>query len=274
MTEEQIGILIASLSFLLLFIPIIIGIIVVNVKERKYKKAFKSTPPQEKQEIHNQAEKKEQIENQKKTDTPEPIKAIQQNNVKETPPKQENNTAKNQLTDDDDDGWEEFYRTTIEPYYKKPYKATKQNQQVMQKGEQLPYRLKPSVMTNHEKIMYNLLYKYCQTNNLVLLSKVRIADFVEPIQQSYTREFYQWFNKISCKHIDFLICDPETIKPIVAIELDDYTHKYKSRKDRDIFIDNVYSSINLPIIHFWNVDELSIKVQLNNVLGIPNETKF
>ena len=122
--------------------------------------------------------------------------------------------------------------------------------------------------------MYNLLCKYCQNNKLVLLSKVRIADFVEPIQQSYTREFYQWFNKINCKHIDFLICDPVTIKPIVAIELDDYTHKYNSRKDRDIFIDNVYSSINLPIIHFWNVDEFSIKVQLNNVLGIPNETKF
>lgn len=257
MTENQIGILIAVILLTIMFTPMIIYSIREKIKEIKYKNAFKSYPKKEKQE---------QIKKEEPKTFQEPKKQTYQQ------PHQENNNK--QLIENDDDNWEEFYRTTIEPYYKKPYKATQQNQQVLQKGEKLPYRLKPSVMTNHEKIMYNLLSKYCQTNKLVLLSKVRIADFIEPVHQSYTREFYQWFNKINCKHIDFLICDPNTIKPIVAIELDDYTHKYNSRKDRDIFIDNVYSSVSLPIIHFWNVDELSIKVQLNNILGIHNETKF
>ena len=32
-----------------------------------------------------------------------------------------------------------------------------------------------------------------------------------------------YWNKINRKHVDFLICDDETLKPLVGIELDDST---------------------------------------------------
>lgn len=134
--------------------------------------------------------------------------------------------------------------------------------------EWLPYRLKDSVMTNREKIMFIILSEYCTKNNLVLLSKIRIADFVEPIHTNNRRNFYHWFNKISAKHVDYLICDPETFRPKAAIELDDSTHYYQSRRKRDIFVDNVYRSVELPILHFWDVNEISVNIQLNNLFGI------
>lgn len=148
----------------------------------------------------------------------------------------------------------------------------KKTQQYQQSYEWLPYRLKGSVMTNREKIMYIVLDEYCKKNKLVLLSKVRIADFIEPIHTNNRRNFYYWFNRISAKHIDFLICDSESFVPKLAIELDDSTHKYKSRQERDIFVDNVYNSVKLPIMHFWNVDGESVKNKLNEFFGIHEET--
>lgn len=146
------------------------------------------------------------------------------------------------------------------------------NQQYKQNynEEWLPYRLKESVMTNREKIMYNILAKYCNKNNLVLMSKVRIADFVEPIHTNNRRNFYHWFNQISAKHVDYLICDPNTLRPKAAIELDDSTHNYQSRRKRDIFVDNVYKSVQLPILHFWDMNEISINIQLNELFGIKS----
>lgn len=256
MTENQIGILIAVILLTIMFTPMIIYSIREKIKEIKYKNAFKSYPKQEKikkEEPKTYQDPKEQI-----------YQSQNQQNSQQT--------NKKPFIESNDDNWEEFYRTTIEPYYKKPYKPTQQ--QYQQKGEKLPYQLKPSVMTNHEKIMFNLLTEYCRANKLVLLSKVRIADFIDPIYKSYTKEFYQWFNKINCKHIDFLVCEPNTLRPLIAIELDDYTHKFNNRKERDIFIDNVYSSVNLPIVHFWDINENNIRIQLNNILGVPNETKI
>ena len=35
-------------------------------------------------------------------------------------------------------------------------------------------------------------------------------------------------NKISGKYIDFLFCDPVTMQPVLAIELDDASHQRKN----------------------------------------------
>lgn len=146
------------------------------------------------------------------------------------------------------------------------YKQTQQDR--LEENEKLPYKLKESVMTKREKIMYIILLEYCNKNNLVLLSKVRIADFVEPIHTNNRRNFYHWFNRISAKHVDYLICDPDSFKPKAAIELDDNTHFYEDRQDRDLFVNNVYKSVELPILHFWDVNETSVNIQLNDLFGI------
>ena len=145
------------------------------------------------------------------------------------------------------------------------YKTEKlQNQQY----QQLPYYLMESVLTNYEKKLYSILAPFCFKYNFILLSKVRIADFVQPLKQYNKGDFYHWFNKIALKHVDFLICQPETFKPLVAIELDDYTHKYKDRQERDVFIDNVYASIKLPILHVIHLQEDNIIKILSQILNI------
>ena len=56
----------------------------------------------------------------------------------------------------------------------------------------------------------------------VVLAKVRLADLIEANERHP-----QWqanFNRIRSKHVDFVLCD-NWLRPLLAIELDDSSHK-------------------------------------------------
>ena len=42
-----------------------------------------------------------------------------------------------------------------------------------------------------------------------------------------------WQNRVAQKSLDFLLCDPATLRPLVAVELDDATHGAERRQQRD-----------------------------------------
>ena len=63
------------------------------------------------------------------------------------------------------------------------------------------------------------------------------------------KERTKYWNKINRKHVDFLICDRDTLKPIVAIELDDSTHARENRQLRDEFVNQIFTAAKLPLIH-------------------------
>ena len=135
--------------------------------------------------------------------------------------------------------------------------------------ERLPYFLKSTVLTNYEKKLYHILAPFCSQNNLILLSKIRMADFVQAYQG---RSFYHWFNRISSKHVDFLICQTTSFKPLLAVELDDYTHNYKNRQDRDNFVNSVYFSVGLPVLHITEINSEKIVSDISKILGLNVST--
>ena len=56
------------------------------------------------------------------------------------------------------------------------------------------------------------------------------------------------FQMISQKHIDFLICRNEDWMPMLGIELDDASHQRADRKDRDMFVNNLFASTGVPLL--------------------------
>lgn len=67
-----------------------------------------------------------------------------------------------------------------------------------------------------------------------------------------TGEFGQnqaYRHKIDRKHVDFLLCDPQTVRPILGIELDDKSHQRADRQARDRFVDEVFAAARLPLVH-------------------------
>lgn len=55
-------------------------------------------------------------------------------------------------------------------------------------------------------------------------------------------------NRVVAKQIDFLLCERGTSRLMLALELDDSTHKRPDRAARDAFVEEVLEVIGLPVL--------------------------
>lgn len=106
------------------------------------------------------------------------------------------------------------------------------------------YFLRESVLTKAELNFYRVL-KEVVGEKFAILVKVRLADL---FSTRGGEGFYNAFNKISAKHVDFLLADPQDFSPVMAIELDDRSHQKQSRKERDDFVDQIFEKTGLLLL--------------------------
>jgi len=76
-------------------------------------------------------------------------------------------------------------------------------------------------------------------------------------------------NRVDRKHVDFLVCDPGTMRLILGVELDDASHDRAERRGRDRFVDGVFVAAGLPLARFpaqaqYNTDE--VRAQLRQAM--------
>jgi very-short-patch-repair endonuclease len=95
---------------------------------------------------------------------------------------------------------------------------------------------------------------------------VGLKDFLYIAEQYRSKEYYRQFGRIAQKHVDFLICERGSMGPILAIELDDSSHKRQSRSERDSFVDRVFTVAGLPVLHIpartaYNTQALAETIQ-------------
>lgn len=116
------------------------------------------------------------------------------------------------------------------------------------------YTPKP-LLTPSEATFHSLLSSMSQ-NRCQILCKPRLADV-------FQHHDLTGFNKVSQKHIDFLICRNDDWMPMLGIELDDDSHERKERKTRDMFVNSLFASVGLPLIriHVREIDQIETLVQ-------------
>jgi hypothetical protein len=110
----------------------------------------------------------------------------------------------------------------------------------------LPYRKKDYLLTKAERSFYEVL-RGIVGDDLTLFAKVRLLDLVYLPKGTESRQTH--VNRVSSKHVDFLLCDRERVSPLLVIELDDSSHEREDRKERDAFIDEALAAAGLPILH-------------------------
>lgn len=81
-----------------------------------------------------------------------------------------------------------------------------------------PYKTKNSILSESEFNFYNLLKLSILDTNYIILPKVRLSDIL--VVQNIS-DYQDYYNHISMKHVDFILCDRDTFKPKIAIILDD-----------------------------------------------------
>ena len=110
-----------------------------------------------------------------------------------------------------------------------------------------PYELQKRFLSPAELSFFQNL-RSATGNRAVVCTKVRLGD-VFWVNLENSSKFLAYRNKIDRKHVDFLICDPASMRPLVGIELDDSSHQRSDRQARDAFVDGVFEAADLPLLH-------------------------
>ena len=109
----------------------------------------------------------------------------------------------------------------------------------------LPYRRVESLLTAAERSFYDVLLRAVDSR-LVIFAKVRLADLMWLPDGVRDRQAH--LGRIIAKHADFVLCDRQTLAPVLAIELDDSSHSMRDRRNRDAFVDRALSAAGIPLL--------------------------
>jgi hypothetical protein len=129
----------------------------------------------------------------------------------------------------------------------------------------LPYKTRDDFLSSAEKSFY-LTFKTFINEKVVICPKVSLKDifFVsKSADNGAGKDYMKYFGRIAQKHVDFLLCDSKSMKPLCGVELDDSSHKMEKRAARDEFVDRVYANAGLQLVHIplkqgYSVDDLKI----------------
>jgi hypothetical protein len=109
----------------------------------------------------------------------------------------------------------------------------------------LPYRRREHLLTAAERSFHGVLMQ-AVGGRYHIACKVRMADVLWVPGGTSDRQRH--LNRIFAKHLDFVLCHPETSTPVLAIELDDSSHRESKRKERDSFVDAALDAADLPLL--------------------------
>jgi hypothetical protein len=112
-------------------------------------------------------------------------------------------------------------------------------------GQAARFSRKASILTRPEGILYRSLLRAVGEKYQVM-AKVRLWDFIWLENEPPNRKEY--LARLSCRHVDFLLCESHTLKPLLAIELDDRSHHTPKGEADDRFKDELLVAAGLPLL--------------------------
>jgi hypothetical protein len=137
---------------------------------------------------------------------------------------------------------------------------------------ELPYEPVNRLLSKGERAFWYPLYRAVR-GKYRIFCKVRLADVVRT--GAHRKDERRWFRKISSYHVDFVICQPRTTAPLLVIELDDRSHRSKTREERDEFKEEVLAAAGLPIYRVsaqQAYDPVELGLAIDRLIDLPRET--
>lgn len=133
-----------------------------------------------------------------------------------------------------------------------------------------PFEKQGALFTPEERSFLGVLDQAIGTEYRIF-GKVRLADLIKVKKGMGRKSYFQAFNRISAKHIDYVMCRADDLSIELLIELDDKSHSKASQVKRDKFVDAAVGAAGVPILHIlakrsYSVEEIAFKVQ--EALGV------
>ena len=123
---------------------------------------------------------------------------------------------------------------------------------VKDQDERLPYRLREQFLSTPELALLRILQKMVG-RHYVICPKVALNDIFYIARPNQNVHF---FNKFFRKHVDFLLCEPDTLKPAIGIELVKPVSRTETR-EADQFMRELFLSARLPLVHIQSSEHYS-----------------
>jgi hypothetical protein len=106
----------------------------------------------------------------------------------------------------------------------------------------------------------------------VIFSMVRLADVIKV--RPRTRKYQSWNSRIQGKHLDFVLCDVDTLDVKLAIELDDAAPGASRKSER--FVSTALAAAGVPLLKVKVQEKYETAVlrkDLEDALGILRKKK-
>ena len=108
------------------------------------------------------------------------------------------------------------------------------------------FRQRDALFTAAERSFLGVLDQ-ASSGRYRVFGKVRIADVIAPVKGLDKRTWSRVFNRITAKHFDFVLCDPQTLKVKAVIELNDKSHTSSRRIERDELVGRACADAGLAL---------------------------
>jgi hypothetical protein len=105
------------------------------------------------------------------------------------------------------------------------------------------------------------------TGLAVVCPKVRLRDLIRPVKGLDRSKYQGALNRISSKHVDFVILRIKDLSVLGVVELDDSSHLQESRANRDIFVDDALRQAGIRVRVQPHYDMEELRARLNTAFA-------
>jgi hypothetical protein len=111
-------------------------------------------------------------------------------------------------------------------------------------SQRLPYRLREPFLASTELALFRVLTAL-MGKRYSICPKVALNDIFYIVRPN---ENVHFFNKFFRKHVDFLLCDIQTLTPAFGVEIVRPISKNEARES-DKFVEELFTDAGLPLVH-------------------------
>lgn len=137
----------------------------------------------------------------------------------------------------------------------------------------LPYERR-GVLLSPAEINFLRTLQLAVREDWLIFSMVRLADIIKV--RPRTRKFQTWNTRIQGKHLDFVLCDVETLDIKLAIEVEQQPTSFLDRGHRDRFVNTALAAAGVPLLRVKVQEKYETAVlrkDLEDVMGIVRKKK-
>ncbi len=115
------------------------------------------------------------------------------------------------------------------------------------------YLPKRWMMNKNEYRFYKSINSFLDHDKYSIIPQVHLEDLVNLSYSNPTSRIFS-LRHINQKSVDFVICNRNTMHPLLAIELDGYSHNSQKVKDQDTEKTRILMEARIPLQRFHNYE--------------------